>query len=68
MVSMLLHGTTNLPEMFTSDSFLFLEGIGENLAAPTSGQPRAFVTHMPFRFLPKDVVDKKIKVSLNYDM
>jgi hypothetical protein len=64
MVLMLLEGTTELPVM-DSFGFTFLEGLDVSKQPPSPDKPRAFCGHLPFRFLPKDVVDKKVKVSVH---
>lgn len=62
MVSMLLEGSTRLPTLFVDGNFPFLEGLRDECQPPSSDKPRAFITHLPFRFLPRDVVNKKVKV------
>ncbi|KAK7089356.1 sulfotransferase 1A3-like [Littorina saxatilis] len=61
MIRMLLEGTTDLPA-FNSNSFYFLDAFGGECKLPPSEKPRAFMSHLPFRFLPRDVTEKKVKV------
>ncbi|KAK7103164.1 sulfotransferase 1A2-like [Littorina saxatilis] len=62
MASMLQAGTTDIPPMFGSNNFLFLEGSNDDLKLPPLDKPRVLLTHLPFRFLPRDVSEKKVKV------
>ncbi|XP_025105959.1 sulfotransferase 1A2-like [Pomacea canaliculata] len=62
MVSMLIEGTTHLPPLFGDSNFPFLDicGAGRELAAPDKG--RALMSHLAFRYLPRDVEDKRVKI------
>lgn len=64
MVCMLKEGTTELMPMFTHDSFFFIDALGtsSNQQVPPADGPRVFLSHLPFRFLPRDVTKKKVKV------
>ena len=62
MVSMLVEGTTDLPPMFSSVNFPFLDGHSDDMKLPPPDKPRALMCHLPFRFLPRDVIEKKVKV------
>ncbi|KAL8625865.1 hypothetical protein ACOMHN_012457 [Nucella lapillus] len=63
MVTMLKAGTTKLPSLYGKDTkSIFLEGGDENHQLLTADKPRVLFSHLPFRFLPQDVVKKKVKI------
>ncbi|KAK7492336.1 hypothetical protein BaRGS_00016433, partial [Batillaria attramentaria] len=65
ILTLLLEGTTETPLMETDDDFWFIDSCGGGKQLPAPVKPRALMSHLPFRFLPRDVVDKKVKVVFN---
>ncbi|XP_076443187.1 sulfotransferase 1C4-like [Babylonia areolata] len=62
MVTMLKAGTTDLPLLYGEDSFQFLDALGNKQWLTPPHNPRVLLSHLPFRFLPRDVTEKKVKV------
>ncbi|KAL8572566.1 hypothetical protein ACOMHN_040470 [Nucella lapillus] len=62
MVAMLMAGTTELLITHGKNSYMFLDGSDDAHQLPPPDQPRVFLSHLPFRFLPRDVMNKKVKV------
>ncbi|KAK7492334.1 hypothetical protein BaRGS_00016431, partial [Batillaria attramentaria] len=63
MVSMLVEGTTSIPSIMPQNELIFVDTCGEvKELPPASSKPRVLVSHLSFRFLPSDVLDKKVKV------
>ncbi|KAK7492335.1 hypothetical protein BaRGS_00016432, partial [Batillaria attramentaria] len=62
VVSMLVAGTTELPLMNEADNFIFIDSCGAGRRLPPADKPRVFTSHLRFRYLPRDVIEKKVKV------
>ncbi|KAL8572568.1 hypothetical protein ACOMHN_040472 [Nucella lapillus] len=62
MVNMLKAGKTELASAYSKSNFLMLDSGGPNYQFPPPDKPRVFFSHLPFRFLPRDVMKKRVKV------
>nr|KAG5688945.1 hypothetical protein BaRGS_031344 [Batillaria attramentaria] len=64
IVSMLQEGTTTIAPILQEDSFVLIDGVGWDKKLTPPVKPRALWSHVPFRYLPRDVTKKKVKVVL----
>ncbi|KAK7492358.1 hypothetical protein BaRGS_00016455, partial [Batillaria attramentaria] len=64
MVTMLLEGTTDLPDVLREDDFVLIDGTGWDKKLPPPDKPRPLWSHLPFRYLPRDVEKKKARIIL----
>nr|KAG5703476.1 hypothetical protein BaRGS_020110 [Batillaria attramentaria] len=62
LVLMLVQGATEVPTVFSENNSIFLDTSGGRKGLPKPDSPRIFFSHFQFRFLPLDVIDKKVKV------
>ncbi|XP_025098777.1 sulfotransferase family cytosolic 1B member 1-like isoform X1 [Pomacea canaliculata] len=62
MIYMLLEGTLDPPPLFGPDSNVVLEFASDTSRILPPVKPRALFTHLLFKYLPKAVTEKKVKV------
>nr|KAG5707187.1 hypothetical protein BaRGS_017871 [Batillaria attramentaria] len=62
MVTMLLDGTTEIPPVLNDNTFIYMDHAGSEKQLPPPVKPRALWSHLRFRYMPRDVTQKKVKV------
>lgn len=62
LVTMLLEGSTDVGVLGKPDAFIYMDVTGWDMQLPPPVKPRALWSHLPFRYLPRDVEDKKVKL------
>ncbi|KAK7497617.1 hypothetical protein BaRGS_00011012, partial [Batillaria attramentaria] len=62
MVTMLLDGTTEIPPVLNDNTYIYMDHAGSKKQLPPPVKPRALWSHLRFRYLPRDVTEKKVKL------
>lgn len=62
IVCMLLDGTTEIQPILSDEFFNYMDLVGFDKHLPPADKPRALWSHLRLRDMPRDVIDKKVKV------